>query len=214
MEPQWTLSCKQCLVSGASVWLYLFPRRKSLNKESFGCAGGAQNKQAMGKQIRIKKSEKVCVYKFSVFLWLWQQSQLYYFGCALMGRWPSERWSVTPGQEHCGVGVHSGHLCTLLQSPSSIFWLALQFLPLKDISTAWCCHHPSRHWHLAFTPKGSNLSLQTREFSFSWSDSPSGDNSRWASMCLLLKSWAAMPGSGWGLIVRKIIVIDKYIVYI
>lgn len=44
MEPQWMLSRKQCLVSGASVWLYLFPPWKSPNKESFDCAGGAQNK--------------------------------------------------------------------------------------------------------------------------------------------------------------------------
>lgn len=42
MEPQWMLSRKQCLVSGASVWLYLFPPWKSPNKESFDCAGGAQ----------------------------------------------------------------------------------------------------------------------------------------------------------------------------
>lgn len=38
------LSRKQCLVSGASVWIYLIPPRKSWYRESFDGAGGAHNR--------------------------------------------------------------------------------------------------------------------------------------------------------------------------
>ena len=45
------------------------------------------------------------------------------------------------GQEHSGAGFHPGCLCTLLHSYFPLSWLVSQFLSLKNIPTAWCCHH-------------------------------------------------------------------------
>ena len=36
---------------------------------------------------------------------------------------------------------HQGSFCTLLLSSFPWSWLVFQSLPLKNIPTAWCCHH-------------------------------------------------------------------------
>ena len=45
------------------------------------------------------------------------------------------------GPEHSGAGFHQEPLCTLLSSSLPQSWLVSQSLPLKNIPTAWCCHH-------------------------------------------------------------------------
>lgn len=57
---------------------------------------------------------------------------------------PAEKWTVTPvwDQEHFGAGAHPGCLVsTMLHSSFPLSWLFSQFLLLKNIPTACCCHH-------------------------------------------------------------------------
>ena len=45
------------------------------------------------------------------------------------------------GPELSGAGFHQGSLCTFLCSSFPQSWLVFQSLMLKNIPTAWCCHH-------------------------------------------------------------------------
>ena len=66
----------------------------------------------------------------------------WYFGCVfrvvvLLKNEPSPQSEVKSALEQ----VHTGCLCTLLQLAFPLSWLVSQLLPLKNTSTAWCCHH-------------------------------------------------------------------------
>ena len=63
--------------------------------------------------------------------------------CTALSRCPVGRWTFAPvqGPEHSAAGYHQGCLCTLLHSSFPRPWVVSQFLLLKNISTAWCCHH-------------------------------------------------------------------------
>ena len=52
-------------------------------------------------------------------------------------------WTFAPvwGPELSWAGFHQWSLCTLLRSSFPRSWLVSQSLPLKNIPTAWCCHH-------------------------------------------------------------------------
>ena len=95
------------------------------------------------------------------------------------------------GPECSGAGFHQGSLCTLLRSSFPRSWLVSQSLPLKNIPTAWCCHHRASPWgwywpgaerrlvssiHDAWH-SGQRVQSwfhQTRESCFSLSESPFG----------------------------------------
>ena len=81
----------------------------------------------------------------------------------LLSCWKVNRHSVL-GPERSGEGFHQGSVCTLLCSFLLRSWLVSQSLPLKNIPTAWCCHHHAgmvpgflQMWRLAFRPKSSIL---------------------------------------------------------
>ena len=54
-----------------------------------------------------------------------------FLSCCKVNLWP----------DHSGAGFHQGTLCTLLRSSLPRSWLVSQFILLKNIPTAWCCHH-------------------------------------------------------------------------
>ena len=68
---------------------------------------------------------------------------LWYLGCVLRIVVLLKDEPSPPGQERSGAGFHPECLCTLLHSSFPLSWLVSQFLPLKNIPTAWCCHHAS-----------------------------------------------------------------------
>jgi len=72
--------------------------------------------------------------------WVWCYKLGAYFGQNPTFFW---RWTFAPvqGPEHSAAGYHQGCLCTLLHSSFPRPWVVSQFLLLKNISTAWCCHH-------------------------------------------------------------------------
>ena len=70
----------------------------------------------------------------------WSHSCVVLVVCLGLSCW---RWTFAPvwGPECSGAGFHQGSLCTLLRSSLPRSWLVSRSLPLKNIPTAWCCHH-------------------------------------------------------------------------